>query len=260
MDNKEKIMRKINKKDMFGMFLIVAILLSVSFAISGPTPESPLNISEEDTSSRQPNAAQTLTALGGNLTQLNIGTITQTISWQGYYGNVTGTIMLGDASGNTIYNWEAANPSGQIYASTSQVSFADGNIECYNFSKSGGDYVDLDAYESSLNMDANSADGINETFNETTSYDAFYIGATYINSTCPTVYLFNSTNVSTTDTYQEVMLYDLTANDVIYTSIIKPGGIKGFNNLDWDFQMIVAEDGHIGDTTPTTYYFYVALE
>ena len=115
-------------------------------------------------------------------------------------------------------------------------------------------------YESSLGMSNTSSDGVNETFNETTDYDAFYVGTTYINEICPTVYLYNSSNTSSTDTYQEVILYDAAANNTVFTSIIKEGGIVGFNNQVWDFQMIVAENGYLGDDQATTYYFYVALE
>ncbi|MBD3164475.1 hypothetical protein GF323_04695 [Candidatus Woesearchaeota archaeon] len=250
---------KITKRNKHAV-LLFAVLLAAAFALAASVPEGPEGLSVVNSSRRQLTPASTLDAIAGNVTQLNIYAQTQTLTWQGYYGNVTGTINLGDASGYILYDWETANPSGQVYASTSELSFSSGNIECYNFSKREDNYLNLTDYEASLGLSPGSADGINETFNETTLYDPFYVGANYINKTCPVVYLYNSSNASSAGTYQEVMLYEKTANDVIYTSIIRPGGIIGFNNLPWDFQMIVAEDGHSGNTAPTTYYFYVALQ
>jgi hypothetical protein len=237
----------------------MAILLS-SLVMSGPTPEGPTNITVVTSSTKLPSPTQTIEALGGNVSQLSITAYTQTRTWQAYYGNVSGKITLSDSGGFAVYEWDLANPSGQIYASTTQADFSDGNIECYNLSKTGNGYLDLHTYEASLGLNNLSSDGIDETFNETTDYDAFYIGATYINETCPTVYLYNASNASSADTYQEVLLYDNTSNNTVFTSIIKQGGILGFNNQVWDFQMIVAENGRLGDTQTTTYYFYVALE
>lgn len=251
-----------NKKHRMGLvsvFLMVVTLFSFSI-IAGTDPEPPTNITIVTSSTRTPNQAQNISAIAGNVTQINIYAYTQTRTWQGYYGNITGTITLDDSQGHTVYDWETTNPSGQIYASTTQVNFAAGNVECYNFSRTGSGYLNLSAYESSLGLTPTSADGINETFNETNNFDSFYVGVTYINRTCPVVYLYNASNQSSPNTYQEVLLYDLAANNTVFTSIIRPGGILGFNNEMWDFQMIVAEKGHGGDTQTTPYFFYISLE
>ncbi|MBR9699508.1 hypothetical protein GOV09_03580 [Candidatus Woesearchaeota archaeon] len=243
-----------------GIILLILLIIQSLSALSVNLPEGAKNLTIVDSTRRPSTASDTLSAIAGNVSQLNIYAWTTTKTWQGYYGNVTGKIQLGDSSGYTLYDWQTSNPSGQIYASTSEVDFSDGNIECYNFTRTGGLYLDISAYESSLDIPATASDGINETFNLTADYDDFYIGTTRINQTCPTAYLYNSSNQSSKDTYQELILYDLTANIPIYTSIIQPDGIVGFDGNIWNFQMIVAENGRLGDDTPTDYFFYVQLE
>ena len=60
----------------------------------------------------------------GNMTSLGINSTKITLRWQGFYGNVTGTITLDDASNNTLYNWQLASPQGEIYASNGSTSGA----------------------------------------------------------------------------------------------------------------------------------------
>ncbi len=240
-------------------FLTITVLLAL-IAFSANQPEGPKNLTIVNASTRAVQPSQTVAASAGNVSQINIYAYTTTKTWQGYYGNVTGKILLGDASGKVIYDWNTANPAGQIYASTSQASFADGNIFCYNFTKFEGSYLNLSAYEASLGLSNSSADGVNETFNVSMNYDAFYISTTYINASCPVSYLYNASNQSNRNTYQELLLYDNTSNAVVFASIIRPGGIIGFDGNICDFQMIVAENGHLADEQTTTYYFYVALE
>ena len=60
----------------------------------------------EINSTRAPmDTAESIQALAGNVTEININGFSTTQSWQGYFGNVTGTIQLADASDNQMYNW-----------------------------------------------------------------------------------------------------------------------------------------------------------
>ncbi|MGV8085989.1 MAG: hypothetical protein ACP5N1_00005, partial [Candidatus Woesearchaeota archaeon] len=97
----------------------------------------------------------------------------------------------------------------------------------------------------------------NRTFLNTTNFDAFFVSNININSTqnCRAVNLYNSTGASSED-FQEVLLHDGAA--VIYTAIIKQDSL-GFDDRTHDFQMLVGENGHLGDSTSTPYYFYVEL-
>jgi len=69
-------------------------------------------------------------AVAGNISELNIFGYSVTQSWQGYYGNVTRTIFLGDSDDNQLYNWSNSNPSGEVYSSTNG-SIKWTNIQCF---------------------------------------------------------------------------------------------------------------------------------
>ncbi len=266
MDDKQKNTgQRMNRKKarQFIFILAFAVFLTLwfsNYSLGTSTPEGPQTLQVVNSTSKNAESSKTISAVAGNVTQLNIFARTQTRTWQGYYGNVSGTITLQDSNDNTIYDWENANPSGQIFASPGPIDFSDGNIECYNFTKQESGYRDLASMESYFGIPEKAVDGINETFNMTTDFDPFYITTTYIDDLCPVVYLYNSTNHSTKDTYQELLLYDKTSTNAVFTSIIEPGGIDGFDGRQWDFEMIVADNGRNGDIDATTYYFYVSLE
>ena len=74
---------------------------------------------------RAPNdTAQDDEALAGNVTEITITGFTITQTWQGYFGNITGSITLDDGSGNTLYDWAADasfSPIGEIYAANAPL-------------------------------------------------------------------------------------------------------------------------------------------
>lgn len=240
-----------------------ALLVPFVFAQVIPTePEGPTALEVVNTSRRSPVGAATVQAQAGNVTQLSIigNTVTQT--WQAYYGNVRGTITLDNAQNHTIYDWALASPEGEIYASESAVDFTYGNVFCYDFNQSDiGDssFNTLAEYEALLGLEPDDADGIDETFTESTSYDFFYVGSYYVNQTCPTTNMYDHNEQKDPDKFQEVLLYDNSSDKLVYTAIIEQDA-QGFDDQYWDFEMIVGENGHDGDTTTTTYYFYVELE
>jgi hypothetical protein len=164
-----------------------------------------------------------------------------------------------------MYDWSLASPEGEIYASTSTVTWTSGNVKCYdlNLSEVGysAHYV-LTELESGLGLATADIDGVDETFPEVApgGYDFFYAGEYLVNSTCPSTQTYNGSETKDTNSFQEVLLYDNTSNAIVYTAIIEETEPVGFNDQYWDFQMLVGEDGHAGDTSTTTYYFYVELE
>lgn len=263
--NKKK-QRREEKKILIILFLTLFIaMLNLSIVLSETLPEGPTQISIINSTRRAPQSAATLNAIAGNVTQLNIAGTTLTQTWQGYYGNVSGTITLDDASNYTLYDWSAANPEGEVYAATSTLSFSSGNIMCFNYSDDIPEaYTSLTELEQSLGLDAHDADGVNETFRINLTHESFYVGTNLINGSnatnaCPAVRLYNATDEPTAGLFEEVLLYDKTNNKAIYTALIE-NDQTGFSNITMDFQMLVGENGHSGDTTTTAYYFYVELE
>ncbi len=51
-----------------------------------------------------PPSASTVSAGGGNVTEINVSADVSTSKWQGYWGNVSGSLRLGDGS-NVFFDW-----------------------------------------------------------------------------------------------------------------------------------------------------------
>jgi hypothetical protein len=231
--------------------IIVVLLLGIVVAwnvVAEPTgPSSIIPIS----SSRYPvTAASNTSAIAGNVTELNFESNSVTNTWQGYYGNISGSIKLGDANNNTLYDWTSASPNGEIYATRSGTTPIWSSISCANSAQ-------IDAEDAALGVtQVTDQDSVNRTFLNATSFSTFFVGNLNINSTqnCYAANLHNATGPSTD--FQEVLLHD--GSTLVYAALLKQDA-PGFDANNHDFEMIVGEDGHNGDSNPTPYYFYVEL-
>jgi hypothetical protein len=227
-------------------------------------------------------AAATHDAIAGNVTGLEIFAYTTTQSWQGYYGNVTGTIQLADGSDNVMYNWSLTSPEGEIYASEeSSVNWW--NIQCFNHTAANSSPANEDATRGGtsqlgLNMTEienrygiawDDVDGLNETFayngtqpqGEGLIHDLFYTNnLLFTEGECLAAHLFDSSDSAADNNFQEVLLYDPDNEALVFASILDEEDPEGFDNVEHDFQMIVLEDGHGTDISTRTYYFYVEIE
>lgn len=195
-------------------------------------------------------------ALAGNVTEITVTGFSTTQSWQGYFGNVSGTIQLADASDNVMYNWSLASPEGEIYATT-DTSVAWENIACFNLSANHSNF------ETTFNIISDDADGINETFSDAGTHDMFYTNnVQFAAGDCASTSIYDSTGASVDNNFEEVLLTDNAAagNQIIFAAILDEEDVSGFDNKYHDFEMLVLEDGHGTDTATTTYYFYVELE
>jgi len=268
------------KKNLSGFSLILVLaglfLLMASYVYATATdPTGPQNIKRFNSSrfntSNWPSIR--IDAEAGNVTELLITSLTQTQTWQGYYGNITGTITLDDANNWTMYSWALAEPQGEIYASNGSIVIWD-NIRCVNYSNDGatGNYSEnITKLETWLGLHPMDVDGIDETFNETgilsdgaTPHPTFYVGThTIAQGTCPATDTYQNDSKAGID-FVEVLLTD--NQSIIFTTIIENDNpsddtdIYGFDNKTHDFQMIVGDNGHDGDDTITPYYFFVELE
>jgi hypothetical protein len=234
-------------KRIISIFLTIAIILAVTGIVSANPYGA--NYTEVNTTTAPEDPAESHDAYAGNMTELDVRGYSTTQSWQGYFGNVSGAIQLADGSDNIMYNWSLASPEGEIYASEGDsVSWA--TIECFNMASN------LTTSESAFNIDSDAADGIDETF-YLNDHTEFYIGSTQFTSgQCNNTKLYNDTGIGTFD---EVLLYDVPNENIVFASILMEDA-TGFDSATHDFEMLVLEDGHSGDTSPTTYYFYVELE
>jgi len=219
---------------------ILIIFLLAIFAVGAYAAPIGVSVSVIGTET-QPSgiAADSHAAFGGNITNLNINGNSQTLVWQGYFGDVAGNLVLEDASGDILYDWTGGATTGEVYSSTSNaVAWA--SIVAQNDCSVGN------------SITGTNADAMNNTFTAS-SNSAITVGSTVINaSTACSVYTFvNSANQSSI--FQEVVLTDGT--NTIYSTFIENNAV-GFDGGNYDFQMIVPEDN---DGTTTTYYFYMEL-
>ena len=254
------------------LFLVILILFQISLVLAvQPFGATPTFIN----STRAPiDPAAIVQAQAGNVTEINIFGYSPTQTWQGYFGNITGTIQLADAGDNVMYNWSLASPQGEIYASTnSSINWA--NIQCFNYTADGSYDSDisnagntsmygtnLTQLEAAFNIDWDDVDGVNETFNlkGPGTHDMFYTNnLQFDEGECRSTRLFGDTGNGTSNEFEEVLMYEPTTRSIVFASIIDED-IMGFDGRSHDFEMLVLEDGHGTDTAESTFYFYVELE
>jgi len=265
-----------NSKENLAVFILVATLVfSVSLGfVSGVTPNG-ASVTEDNSTTASADTAGQEEAIAGNVSELTISAYSTTQTWQGYFGNVSGAIQLTDASDNVLYNWSLASPSGEVYSSANEtISWV--NIQCFNFTAEGGfsdesgnggttnlDGTNLTTIETQYGLSTTSSDGVDETFtlSGAGTHDAFYTAnQQFSEGECPSTRIFGDTGEGVTDEFEEVLLYEPTTQSVVFTSLLESGSVLGFDNNDYDFEMLVLEDGHNSDTSSTTYYFFVELE
>jgi hypothetical protein len=192
-----------------------------------------------------------VTADGGNITEVNVSSDTQTQAWQGFWGEVNGQLVLQDAAAFNFFTWNLSNISGEVYASRDNaINFAavfpNNNCSIDNVLTGFGQ-----------------TDSVNNTFiNNTNRF--IQVGLVAINaSTACAVYTYvNSTAQSTF--FQTIILTDDTNNDTnssvggntsIYAAPID-NNQAGYNTDLHDYQLLVPVNRSAG---VNTYFFYAEL-
>lgn len=225
----------------------LALLMLIPFSMADPS--APTSLTEGSSSRRNLSslADQSVEAQAGNVTQVDLSAIGVTQSWQGYYGNITGTIVLQNGQNQTFYNWSASTVQGEVYATrNASTNFA--SINC----STGGERT---AEETALGQAASDSDSVSNTFSGTT-HPPFSVGSGGITeNTCFSTNAFDNTGSQSTSWFQ-ILLSDDNSN-MVYTTLINDS-TTGFDGNSYDFQLLVGEDGH-GNSAATTYYFYVEL-
>ncbi len=244
-------------KNIWILFFVLLFLIVIGY-FNGVNAVRPFgaNYTDEVTTTAPVDEPQEIAAQAGNVTQLNIYGITTTQSWQGYYGNVSGAIILADGDDKMLYNWSLVSPEGEVYASTNgsgEISWS--NVACFNMGNHG-------ALETLFNISTDDVDGVNETFQTGNNHDPFYTAGTFFNTgTCPSTQIFDSSGEGADNHFEEVLLTDQSDPvQVIFASLLEEEDVQGFNGEYYDFEMLVLEKGKNADTSTTPYYFYVELQ
>lgn len=240
---------KIKKSKIKNLAALLIVFVVFIFLIKNidAVPQYPLVTSASTNTG--PAVSMSRADAGGTITTLLLNANQQDDAWKGYVGNVTGSLSLKDSFNYTLYDWAVISFTGEIYSTTaSSVTWT--SVQCSN-------YGNISAQYTGLNMVETDVDSINQTFN-TTIHSNFFVGSVNIsNSSCQSIVTFvNGTrqNVSEEADFQEVLLSD--AQSLIFASILEQNE-RSYNNLSYDFQMIVPDSD--SGSTITTYYFYVEL-
>lgn len=262
-----------------GLILVLSVWLFKPVLALDPTGA---DVNDVRTETAPNDTADTDEALAGNISELTINAYTTTQSWQGYIGNISGTIQLADADDDVLYNWSLAEPEGEILASKN-VSINFRRVQCLNYSAAGTYAADtayggvnafgtnLTQLEAEYNIEWDNVDGVNETFflyNPATGagggagqHDLFYISnLQFSEGECISTRVFGSGGNGVNNEFEEVLLYEPDSASVIFVSLIEEAPLNGYDGDDHDFQMLVLEDGHGTNIATTTYYFWVELE
>lgn len=192
----------------------------------------------------------------GYIHTINLDTSQQDYKWKAYIGNVSGTLVLEDSAGYSIYDWAIiGNSSGEVFVSRGNSVFWT-TINCSNESSVADE-------QSAMSMSDIMVDNINNTFNHTV-HNSMLIGAINItNSTCKS--LFTNINdsrdgsgLAETSPFQEILLQD-NQSTVVYATFIEDAQMGYNQDKTHQFQLLVAENATLS-APDITYYFYVELD
>ena len=220
------------------IIVILTVIFAATFVAADPDGStlSP-GISERGTAL----TASGINASGGNVTLVDIDQTRVTDIWQGFYGDVTGEIILTNAAGNRFYDWTPATISGEVYATRTAITDWS--------TPSCGDSTDWEAEETALSIDSTATDGVNETYSST-AHPSFDIGTATLTS-CPSTQPYNGSEVASQ--FWNVYV-DVQANSV-YVGLLANDDTNYLNGTS-DFELMVPANR---SATVTEYLFYVEL-
>ncbi len=228
--------------------IFLALILFTSVYASFPVPSAVDSFENITSYSPEPTSGAMINNSGGTISVININATTQNPRWKAFVGNITGKLALGDDGNKSIFDWDVTSITGEIYATRSSGIIDWTNIECANESHIVADEV-------ALNHTTSDPDSINSTFSGGV-HRSFYAGITKIDTdSCFSTATYVDGSAQT-DKFQEVVLYD--GANVIYSSLLEDSE-AGFNNQEYDYQMILPDNALEGDQPNTAYYFYIEL-
>jgi len=224
------------KNKLFGTLVaILGALLMASIAAAAPVGAS---ITSGTASSLTPATATSVNANGGNVQEVNVTGYTITDKWAGFFGQVAGSVELGDSAGHIFYKWTVNDPTGSVvYAAVN-----DSNVDWTNISALYGNDPIIPSFLTT------GADSFNKTFTQSGSIT---VGTTAINANYTTTY----ENGSPGTDFQTYALKDGSNNDMIFAAKAVNNTV-GFNGNAVDYQVLV---GLTSQTSSVPVYFYLQL-
>jgi hypothetical protein len=253
-ENRLRNVARLGKLRIYRTFTLLALfitLILLSYNINA-APVGP-SVTEISNSTATLRSSTMINTTGGSVTTMTLNVTAQNYKWKAFVGNVTGSLMLADASGYSVYDWSLSTVVGEVYATRTPTLVSWSNIKCANKTHIGYEEI-------TLSHTNNPDDNITATFN-VKNHTSFYVGTKeFETNECYSLHT-NVNNQSQSTSFEEMLLYDgtnSTNGDIIYTTKLEQATL-GYNNNPFDFQMIVPENGEASWDGATAYYFYVEL-
>ena len=226
--------------------LLLALFVSAAFALEGATNTTV--ITSETNASLPGNFSFT----GGYIYYANLTTSEQTYRWAGFYGVLSGSIVLRDASGNDFYTWSAGGNTGSfVYATTNSTTIDPSYFVAINASNG-----DLGAADTAYGFVSTVTDSISNTYDYYNTYSSpssvsFVTNSTPLQGGIWTNYLIKMVSGTTQPTATTDLVWAVEVN----------ASKTAFNGVTADYELLIPENEEPGDgqDVPTFYYFWVEL-
>ncbi len=214
------------------LILLAMILTVVSLAFAAPVGGQ---VTAGSSSRGSESSSQTVDITGGNVTSVAVSGNALTSRWAGFYGTVSGSLTLTDASAHKFYEWTVSDMNGAV------VYAANDTISDWS-SLSAASVSNLPSY-----LQTSATDNATNTMN--------FTGTTFTSSSitvnnAPYVQTYNSTEAGVFNTYA---LYSSTDSAYIMAGKVIDDG-NGFDGSTLDYQLLVPANG-----STTQYNFYLEL-
>ena len=211
---------------------------------------------------------------GGYIFTLGLNALQQNTRWKAYVGNVTGTLTLDDAQDNTLFQWSLTSVSGEVYATRASSNINWTGINCtwrgelshgvFRYNESNRT---VEERENLALSHTSKDDNITTTF-ALANHSSITVGARIIGKNeCFALNTYQNDRAqvfgdSDLANFTQVILYDgtnTTNGNIIYETKIENDKVGYRSDSTYDFQILLPENGALGFTGSTAYYFYVEL-
>jgi hypothetical protein len=238
-----------NAKKLLSYIIFVSLLIFViSYSVAQPFGA---DVIQNTTETKNATPADSLDPAGGTFTTIVLNVTSQNLKWKAYIGNVTGVLTLDDEEDYSIFQWDVSEFSGSVFASRNDSITWD-NVACASD-------INITREDTAMDHTTTADDSINTTF-KIKVHKQFWVGTKNIaQSSCRSAFTWANDTAQTPSVdapFQEVLLHD--GLNMIYTTFIYDDA-QGFDFNDYDFQMIVPENG-VASNPNTRYYFYMELQ
>ncbi len=213
-------------------FLFAGLLLATAFAVPQGAEVQYAGINETYTTN-----PETETIAAGYVKSVNLTAYPATALWAGFFGNVSGYIVLADSAKNEMFHWVPTSYTGSIVWADEDNTVDWLNLTAGDCSLLGSPWTDTRT-DSCANTYTNTGDLVSPTLGTISSV--------------PYVLLYDNTGAGT---YKSYLVKDDTNGDALYAAEVIDNG-NGFNGYPTDYELLVPENG-IGNADTTMFYFWL---